>query len=165
MKRALLFSVVASATLCLATLQAAPQAAKAAGAARTITITAHDSPTTGWDTPKITAKPGEELHIVLKATGTMPKMAMAHNFVLMKAGTSVAQINDFTQQAALAAATAYIPAAKANLVLAHTPKVVGAGETTEVTFKAPTAPGTYTYLCSFPGHFAMGMKGTLTVAK
>jgi azurin len=95
----------------------------------------------------------------------MPKMAMAHNFVLMKAGTSVAQINDFTQQAALAAATAYIPAAKANLVLAHTPKVVGAGETTEVTFKAPTAPGTYTYLCSFPGHFAMGMKGTLTVAK
>jgi azurin len=165
MKRALLFLVVASATLCLATPQAAPQAAKAAGAARTITITAHDSPTPGWDVSKITAKPGEELHIVLKATGTMPKMAMAHNFVLMKGGTSVAALNDFTQQAALAGATAYIPAAKADLVLAHTPKVVGAGETTEVTFKAPTAPGTYTYLCSFPGHFAMGMKGTLTVAK
>jgi plastocyanin len=43
--------------------------------------------------------------------------------------------------------------------------VVGAGETSEVTFKAPATPGSYTYLCSFPGHYAMGMKGTLTVAK
>ncbi|HEU5090712.1 MAG TPA: plastocyanin/azurin family copper-binding protein, partial [Roseiflexaceae bacterium] len=32
----------------------------------------------------------------------------------------------------------------------------------EVTFKAP-APGTYTFLCTYPGHYAAGMKGTLTV--
>ena len=98
MKRALLFSVVASATLCLATLQAAPQAAKAAGAARTITITAHDSPTPGWDTPKITAKPGEELHIVLKATGTMPKMAMAAISSVVMTGRRMKAAEMFTSR-------------------------------------------------------------------
>jgi azurin len=46
-------------------------------------------------------------------------------------------------------------------VIAHT-GLVGPGETVEVTFKAPAA-GTYTFLCSFPGHFAAGMKGTLVV--
>jgi azurin len=47
-------------------------------------------------------------------------------------------------------------------VLASTP-LAGPGETVEVTFKAPTAAGEYTFLCSFPGHFLSGMKGALTV--
>jgi azurin len=41
--------------------------------------------------------------------------------------------------------------------------LVGPSETVDVTFKAPTAPGQYTYLCGFPGHFVAGMKGVLTV--
>ena len=41
--------------------------------------------------------------------------------------------------------------------------LAGGGETVEVTFRAPTAPGTYTFLCSFPGHFAAGMRGTLVI--
>jgi azurin len=32
----------------------------------------------------------------------------------------------------------------------------------KITFDAP-APGTYTFLCTFPEHFAGGMKGTLTI--
>jgi azurin len=47
-------------------------------------------------------------------------------------------------------------------ILAYTP-LAGGGDTVEVTFAAPTKPGSYTYLCTFPGHFAMGMKGTLVV--
>ena len=35
--------------------------------------------------------------------------------------------------------------------------------TVEVTFDAPTEPGEYVYLCSFPGHYAAGMKGLLVV--
>ena len=65
--------------------------------------------------------------------------------------------------AMMAAATAYIPAAKKALVLASTPGMVGGGEAADVTFKAPAAAGAYTYLCSFPGHFGAGMKGVLTV--
>jgi uncharacterized cupredoxin-like copper-binding protein len=41
--------------------------------------------------------------------------------------------------------------------------LVGPGETAEVTFKVPSAPGSYTFLCSFPGHFVAGMKGMLVV--
>ena len=41
--------------------------------------------------------------------------------------------------------------------------MAGPGETVEVTFKVPTAPGTYPYLCTFPGHFAAGMRGTIVV--
>ena len=28
---------------------------------------------------------------------------------------------------------------------------------------APTAPGDYVYLCTFPAHYQVGMHGTLTV--
>jgi azurin len=169
MTRALIVALAASTALwtapALAQGRSAAKPAAAAQGAKTVTITASDTPTAKWDTPKITAKPGETIHVILKAVGTMPKIAMAHNFVLFKGGTTEAQINNFTSQAALAGQTAYIPAKLSSMVLAHTPTVVGAGETTEVTFKAPTAPGNYTYICSFPGHYAMGMKGTLTVAK
>ena len=47
-------------------------------------------------------------------------------------------------------------------MLANT-TLAGNGETVEVTFTAPKAPGVYTYICTFPGHFLAGMKGTLTV--
>ncbi len=62
----------------------------------------------------------------------------------------------------MAAATGYIAAAQKASVHANT-ALVGGGETTDITFKAPDKAGAYTYLCSFPGHFAAGMKGTLTV--
>ena len=42
-------------------------------------------------------------------------------------------------------------------------RLAGAGETVEVTFKVPAAAGEYPYICSFPGHFQAGMKGTLAV--
>ena len=40
---------------------------------------------------------------------------------------------------------------------------VGRDKSTEITFKAPAAAGTYPYLCTFPGHYAAGMKGTLVI--
>ena len=137
---------------------AAKPAPAAAGAGRLIEIDATDQ--MKFTVTSITAKPGEVLHVRLKAVGSMPKMAMSHNFVLLTAG---ADATAFANDAVMAQATAYIPAAKKAQVIAHTPTMVGAGETTDVTFKAPAKAGTYTFLCSFPGHFAAGMKGTLTV--
>jgi azurin len=144
--------------LAAAVFIARPQAqAPAAAQGRLIEIEATEQ--MKFSLPAISAKPGEMIHVRLKATGTMPKMAMSHNFVLLKAGTDAMA---FANDAMMAAATAYIPAAKKAMVLASTPGMVGGGETSDVTFKAPAA-GTYTYLCTFPGHFAAGMKGTLTV--
>jgi uncharacterized cupredoxin-like copper-binding protein len=32
-----------------------------------------------------------------------------------------------------------------------------------VTFTAPTTPGRYEFVCSFPGHYQVGMRGVLIV--
>src|SRR4029077_6428092 len=135
----------------------AAAAPKATAAGRTIQLVAGDN--MKYDTPELTAKPGETLHIVLKNTGAMPKIAAAHNFVLLKPGTDVVEFNN---AAFNARETDFIPPAMKTAVIAHTP-LAGPGETVETTFKVPAAPGKYTFLCSFPGHMALGMRGTLTV--
>jgi azurin len=137
--------------------KAPPAAAKSAGGARTIQLTG--SEVMKYDVTEITAKPGEKLHIVLKALGTMPKIAMGHNFVLLKPGVAPLEISN---AAFNARATDFIPPDMKDKIIAFTP-VAGGGETVEVIFTAPTKPGKYDYLCTFPGHFAAGMKGTLTV--
>jgi azurin len=128
-----------------------------AAAARTIAITAGDD--MKYSVVAIQAKPGEDLTVTLKATGSMPRVAMAHNFVLLKPGVDATA---FVNAGASASTTDFIAPANKAQVLAST-KLVGNGETVEVTFKAPAKPGTYTYLCTFPGHFVSGMKGVLTV--
>jgi azurin len=107
----------------------------------------------------IAAKPGEQLRVRLTSKGAMPKIAMAHNFVLL---TKTAKVEDFATAAMQARATEFVPPEKKGDVIAHT-ALAGAGETVEVTFKVPAAAGAYPYICSFPGHFQAGMKGTLTV--
>jgi azurin len=86
-------------------------------------------------------------------------VAMAHNFILLKAGADPVA---FVNAAATAQATGYIPPSLQNQVIAST-KLAGNGETVDVTFKAPAKPGSYTFLCTFPGHFVSGMKGVLVV--
>ncbi len=135
----------------------APAQAKPASAARTVEITGGDD--MKYSVTSIAAKPGETLHIKLVSKGTLPKIAMAHNFVLLKL---TAKQLDFVNAAATARETDFIPPAMKDQVLAAT-TLAGPGETVEVTFKVPTAPGTYNYMCTFPGHFAAGMRGTLVV--
>jgi azurin len=107
----------------------------------------------------IDAKPGEQIRVRISSKGAMPKIAMAHNFVLL---TQKADVPKFINAAAMARATDFIPLEMKDQIIAST-GLAGAGETVEVTFKAPKAPGAYNYICSFPGHFQAGMKGTLTV--
>jgi azurin len=112
-----------------------------------------------FSVPAITARPGEQLKVVLKDVGQMPKVAMAHNFVLLKKG---ADPKKFVNASMNARDTDFIAAGVKDQVIANT-KLVGPGETADTTFLAPKQPGDYTYLCSFPGHYALGMKGALTV--
>ncbi len=135
-----------------ATPKAAPK-----GAARTIEITGGDDMKFNLTTIAVT--PGESVRIVLKVVGTMPKIAMAHNVVVLTAGSDPVA---FSNAAMMARATDFIPADKKAQVLAAT-GLAGPGETIEVTFKAPAKPGSYDYLCSFPGHFAAGMRGKMVV--
>jgi azurin len=125
--------------------------------ARLVAITGDD--TMKYNVTTIEAKPGESIHLKLTSKGTMPKAVMAHNFVLLKLGTNV---DAFTTEAIMARDTDYIPAKFKASVIASTTSL-GPGESADVTFKAPAKAGTYQYLCSFPGHYASGMKGTLVV--
>jgi azurin len=136
---------------------AAPAAKAAGGAGRTIELTGGDD--MKFNTTAIQAKPGETIHVVLKNVGAVPKIAMAHNFVALKAGVDAAK---FTQDAMTARDSDYVPAARKADILAST-KLAGPGETVDVTFKAPAKAGVYPYMCTFPGHYAAGMKGDLTV--
>lgn len=125
------------------------------------TIELHAADDMKYDMTTIEAKPGEELRVRLTPKGTMPKIAMSHNFVLLKLGTDQ---KAFVDAGMAARATDFIAPEKKSQVIAAT-KLAGNGETVETTFKVPTAPGSYPYVCTFTGHFAAGMKGTLVVKK
>ena len=154
--RALALSMLITFPAAVAGQTAAKQPA-AGGAARTIELTGTEQ--MKFDKTRLTARPGEKLRIVLKSVGTMPKAVMAHNFVLPRPGASALEINNAAMNAR---ATDFIPESMKDKILAYTP-LAGAGETVEVTFNAPAKAGSYTYLCTFLGHFGMGMKGTLVV--
>jgi azurin len=112
-----------------------------------------------FNVTEIHAKPGEALAVTLTNEGTIPKFSMGHNWVLLTAG---ADLNAFTSEAATAAATDYVPASLANEVLAAT-KLLGPKQSDTVLFYAPKTPGRYPFLCAFPGHMQVGMKGDLIV--
>lgn len=140
---------------------AAPAASPAANApaqkARAIEITANDS--MKFDVLEIRAKPGEALSVTLTNMGTMPKFSMGHNWVLLAAGVKV---EVFANDASTAAKTDFVPAAYKDRILAAT-KLLGPKQSDTVVFNAPAQPGRYPFLCSFPGHLQVGMKGELIV--
>lgn len=127
------------------------------GAVRTVEIIGTDD--MKFNLTTIAAKPGERLRVRLISKGTMPKIAMAHNFVLLQLGTS--QVKFVTAGATFRDSDFIAPEMK-DAVLAKT-GLAGPGEMVETTFTVPKKPGSYPYLCTFPGHFQAGMRGTLEV--
>lgn len=109
-----------------------------------------------FSTNEIRVKAGEKVTLTLKHVGKMPVEVMGHNFVLLKQGTDLAA---FAGKAMNAKATDYVPAGSEEVIV-HT-KMIGGGESTTITFDAPEK-GTYDFMCSFPGHYAI-MKGKFIV--
>jgi azurin len=134
-----------------------PSLTAAADPPRTIQIVGTDD--MKYSVTTIAAKPGETLQIRLTSKGVMPKVAMAHNFVLLKIGTDILKL---LADGAPHRATDFIAPASMSSVIAKT-TMVGPGETVQVTFKAPEKPGRYPYICTFAGHYQAGMKGVLIV--
>jgi azurin len=135
---------------------AAPVAAAPQSGPRTIEITGNDA--MKFNVIAIELAVGEEVRIVLNNIGSMPKQAMGHNLVVLKPGTDTTA---FATAAAAAVATDYIPAALADQIIAHT-KLLGPKQSDSIIVKFD-APGEYPYVCSFPAHTQMGMKGVITV--
>lgn len=108
---------------------------------------------------EITAEPGQEINVELKTVSDYPKAAMAHNFVLLNANVDATKV---ANTSARAVENDYIAPSMTDKIIAYT-DLAGGGETVEVTFTAPEEPGKYEYICTFPGHYAGGMKGVLIV--
>lgn len=98
-----------------------------------------------FDQTKLFVGENQVVVLTLKHTGKMSIQTMGHDFVLLNQGVSPSR---FSRRAAKAEDQDYIP--NSDQIIAHT-KLIGGGETTEVTFKAPKK-GEYDFLCSFPGH-------------
>ena len=118
------------------------------------TITLSTLPGLKFDQTSLTAKAGTKVQLVFRNTDDM-----LHNFVLCAPATG---------QSVGAAALAlglegpvnnYVPDSPD--VLFHT-ALVQPGATDRIYFTAPTTPGDYDFICSFPGHAAL-MKGTFRV--
>lgn len=106
---------------------------------------------------ELRVKAGQKVRLTLKHVGKMEKNVMGHNWVLLALGADMAAIG---QAGAVAEETDYIPEEFKDQILVYT-KMLGGGETDVIEFEAPEA-GSYDFMCTFPGHYAL-MKGKLIV--
>lgn len=146
-------------TILLLSLALLPLAARPllAAGAETVSIKAYD--TMKFSVTMIEAKPGEKVTVELQNAGSQPKKSMGHNWILLKAGSSA---SDYANAAIQASAQDYQPSSLASEVLASI-HLLGPKESAKTTFTAPTVPGSYPFLCSFPAHYQSGMHGKLIV--
>ncbi|GAB4198939.1 MAG: plastocyanin/azurin family copper-binding protein [Roseiflexaceae bacterium] len=107
-----------------------------------------------FDKGTLTASAGQQVSLTFNNTST----GQNHNWVLVKGGDDVAAQVD--EAATSSGDPNYIPQGNENII-ANT-KLLAGGQNETITFTAPAA-GTYTYICTYPGHYGAGMKGTLTV--
>jgi len=101
---------------------------------------------------ELNVKANEKVTLTLKNVGTAPITAMGHNWILLKDNTD---LDAFEKEANVA--PDHIPANNPN-ILAHT-KLLGPGQSDTIEFTVPA--GSYTFICSFPGHYKT-MTGILT---
>lgn len=134
-----------------------PEIEQASHHARTIEITGNDM--MKFDITELEATAGESIIVSLKNIGKIPKAGMAHNFVLLKKGVDA---QAFSMSAMMAGGSEYIPQDRKDDIIVYS-GMAGPGETVTVEFTVPQEPGTYEFVCTFPGHFLAGMKGVLTV--
>ncbi len=104
-----------------------------------------------------TVQAGATVNLTLENVATLA--VMLHNVVILSSNED--EVANRVGMAAIAAgeASGFVPDDAA--ILAATP-LAQPGETVQVTFEAPSEPGTYRYLCTYIGHHTV-MQGTMVV--
>ena len=103
-----------------------------------------------FDKKIIRVSSNQKVTLTLNHNRRFPAISMGHNFVLIKKDVDV---NEYALRAAGARNSEQIP--EGNNEIAFT-KMLGGGESDTITFDAPE-PGTYIFICSFPGHYQLMM--------
>lgn len=113
-----------------------------------------------FEQEEITVPAGESVKLTFENTATSP--SMQHNVVLLEEAPSLETFKVVGQAAVEAGASnQYVPDHPA--VLAST-NISRPGETVSVMFTAPSEPGRYGYVCTYPGHWATE-HGTMQVVR
>ncbi len=105
-------------------------------------------------------KAGEKVELEFKNIGSLPKIAMGHNLVILKKGVSAIAFGGKALRAG-ANSTNALPESVKEDVIAYT-QLLGPGEVELVKFTAPSKPGLHQFVCTFPGHYSM-MRGIMVV--
>jgi azurin len=113
-----------------------------------------------YGTTAFEVKAGTKVKVILKNIGMIPKIAMGHNFVLLKKGETAFGFGPQVVANGGTHENGFIPSKGKEKIIVSS-KMLGPGEEDTVVFTAPE-PGEYEYLCTFPGHFAL-MRGKMTV--
>lgn len=127
--------------------------------AKKIELTANDQMKFSID--KLDAQARQKIEITFKNVGTMPKQSMGHNFCLLHLKVDPAA---FLEAGFASAGNDYVAKDNEKDVIVRT-KILGPGESETLSFTAPSEPGSYEYICTFPGHFGAGMKGFLNITE
>jgi len=106
---------------------------------------------------EFTAEAGETVRLVFENVAESP--SMVHNVLILNTNDEEVVERVGTEGQSAGQSAGYVPDDDA--IIAHT-DLAQPGETVEVTFTAPDEPGEYTYVCTYPGHWAM-MQGTMIV--
>lgn len=111
-----------------------------------------------FDKKEITVAAGQKVILVLDNPD-----GMQHNLVIIRPGTleKVGAAADVMARDPKGAEKHYVPQMPEVL---HATKLVGTGESVVLEFVAPSSPGDYPYVCTFPGHWR-GMNGVLKVVE
>ena len=109
-----------------------------------------------FDITEFTVKPGQSVEIIFENPD-----AMQHNIVIVKPGTNekVGKAADKMLDDEKGVEKNYVPPLPE--VLFATP-LINASQSFTLKFKAPTTPGDYPFICTFPGHWQL-MSGVMRV--
>ena len=107
-----------------------------------------------YDTTKLTVKAGKKIKLTFANPDFLP-----HNIVLVNPGKTEAVAAAAIAMGAEGFKTGFVPPSS-DVIWAS--KLIDHGKEQVIEFTAPTKPGEYPYVCTFPGH-AMMMRGVLTV--
>ncbi|MHC4877620.1 MAG: PVC-type heme-binding CxxCH protein [Planctomycetota bacterium] len=100
-----------------------------------------------YDRPEIAVQAGKPVEIVLENTDIMP-----HNLLITAPGKmmDVAMAAERMATSPDAFARGFVPESK---FILHATKLLQAGEIERMVIVAPSEPGDYPYVCTFPGHW------------
>ncbi len=104
-----------------------------------------------------TVQAGQTVNLTLENVATLA--VMLHNVVILSSNED--DVANRVGMAGIAAGEANAFVSDDAAILAATP-LAQPGETVQVTFEAPSEPGTYRYICTYIGHHTL-MQGTMVV--